>query len=823
MEENTTGHGEITKVTDYLYEVTYTGYEGSYADAQAYMEKYQPALGGCSSVQNGTIRGRNYDWTLDEAPEFVIHVPAAEGRHASVGVATTTSITAADVDAGEELDMYAILPYFTLDGINDAGVTINVNVVNYGEMGAYTMKTEDTSDDVCPLMVSRIVLDRAGTVEEALALISGMDIYSLGTQDECHFMLSGPASAEDDTLKTVVVEFIPDEDQHYQMNVIENFVDDKAIMTNFHLTGFDGTVESLTAHPMGYERYLILANAYDQGSTVNGMKDLMKKVYYTKAYDAYGDGFWYSDFAKGDLTMANTGEAALNGDYSRAGAYEETVRKAIETYLAGTRTSEEKAWHTVHTSVYDMENRTLSVLPQESGFSYDFDLTGRISAEVMAETQEMKEAAEEVAEAAVDVAEAVMEAIETSAAAEPAEDAATEATGAAEPAEATADATEAAETVTTDTAEPVEAAADTTDITEAAVTAAEESTAPGYKVLCDRVIEVTYDTFDFDAGAQYLSKYDTTMGGCSAVRVLVDGKVYVGRDYDFYCSDAPAFVVRNNAGKIRTIGIGNSPTGMDAWSDDFTLRGEVLTALPYLCCDVMSEAGLYCETNTRPYEEALSCTSTNPGAPRRCTQTFMQTMLSQYATIDEVLEHLNDYDWYDLSKMGFEQSFFLTDQSGRSVVIEFGANQVVWQEAEYNANYFLNNDLYAIETIGCGEMRLARELAYKPYVRTEEDIFTMMEQGAYDQFYHTDVDADFAVPELYKLIGYDKNTAAADPEGAQAAAKARVEEVSTYTWEQRVSEKTWESTFITAANVTDLCLHVHFSEHYNIDFTVTFD
>ena len=349
------------------------------------------------------------------------------------------------------------------------------------------------------------------------------------------------------------------------------------------------------------------------------------------------------------------------------------------------------------------------------------------------------------------------------------------------------------------------------------------SAAPAFRVLQDRVIELTYSAFDFEGAAAYLNKYDVTMGGCSAIRMRVDGKVYVGRNYDFYCSDAPAFVVRNNAGKIRTVGIGNSPASFDAWSGHFQIRPEVLPAVPYLCCDVMSEAGLYCETNIRPFEKALSCRSTRPGAPRRCTQTFMQTMLCQYATIDEILAHLNDYDWFDLSALGFEQSFFLTDRSGRSVIIEFGADKALWQEAEYNANFFLNDALYAIETIGCGEQRLSRELALKPFVRTEEDIFKMMKAGAYDQFYHTDVDPAYAVPELYEAIGYTRQKAEADPKGACAAAAAKVAEFAAYTWEERVANHSWESTFITAANVTDLKLHVHFSEHYNIYFSVAFD
>ena len=349
-----------------------------------------------------------------------------------------------------------------------------------------------------------------------------------------------------------------------------------------------------------------------------------------------------------------------------------------------------------------------------------------------------------------------------------------------------------------------------------------KNTAPAVKVVKDRVIELTYDSFDFDAAAAYLNKYDIKMGGCSAIKCTIDNKVYVGRDYDFYCSDSPAFIVRNNAGAIPTIGIGNSPSSLDAWSEDFKLRPEVSKALPYLCCDVMSKAGLYCETNIRPYEKGLSCSSTNPGKERRCTQTFMQTMLSQYATIDEVLQHLDDYDWFDLASMGFEQSFLLTDANGRSVIIEFAADAYRWQEASYNANFFINNEWYEKETIGCGELRLVREFSYLPFVRKEEDVYTMMKRGAYDQFYHEGVDLDLAIPEFYEMIGFDKNSAKENPDAARAAAAKEVARLSKYTWQDRIDTHSWESVFITTADVTDRKLHVHFSEHYNIDFDVEF-
>lgn len=372
-----TGDHAFTKVTDYLFETTLDNYEENLDAAKEYFERYKPEMGGCSSVQNGKIRGRNYDWTYDEEPEFILHVPANDqGRHASVGVAATTEITAADVETGESQDIYDIIPYFTLDGTNDAGLTVNINVVGYGEKGEFVMKTKTKKDDVCPLMVPRTLLDNAGSIDEALDLMKDMDIFSLGTEEEAHFMISGPQSAKDDTFNTVVVELIPDKDKHYQLSVIDynkgEFVDNKPVMTNFHLTDFDGSPESATKHPMGLERYQTLAAAYDQGKDVPGMIELMKKAYYTRAYDLYTEPFWYSDYLEDGLDMTKVGETGLKGDISKSGAFADEIKKVQKKFNKMERDS--KTWHTVHTSIYDIENSKLYVLPQESGFSYEFGL-----------------------------------------------------------------------------------------------------------------------------------------------------------------------------------------------------------------------------------------------------------------------------------------------------------------------------------------------------------------------------------------------------------------------------------------------------------------
>jgi len=341
--------------------------------------------------------------------------------------------------------------------------------------------------------------------------------------------------------------------------------------------------------------------------------------------------------------------------------------------------------------------------------------------------------------------------------------------------------------------------------------------------LTERVVGVTYRYYDFENGANALNSYDTLQaGGCSAIVVELGNKVYVGRNYDFYCTDTPAFVVYNNAGKYRTIGFGSVPAYFSKWKEDYTLSDDVLSILPYLCCDVMSENGIYIETNIRLKEKDLICTSTKEGAIRRCTQTFMQYMLANYSTIDEIVSHINDFDWFDLSKIGYEQAFLLTDSTGYSVCIEFAANGWSVTESDCNANYFINPKYYEKENYPIGEMRIEKLKEARKTVKTEKDIFNMMDLVAYSQFSSSSCDLDFAIGEYIKDIGYTRFNIEENRETARTKVKEILDRLNGYTWQQRVEKSCWESTFTAVANISEKKIKVRFSEHYEIYFTVSF-
>ena len=371
----------LEKIADNLFETTYTT-DFDWEDTT------NPDLSGfsCAGVQNGQYRGRNYDWTYADTDLCIIHTTVTENRpHASVGVADMSFMVNDDGSYS-----YEKLPFVTVDGINDAGVCVQVNVMPYGENGVLS-HTETTEDDLAGSRVNRFILDYAASVEDALNLLKDKDIYSeMGTAEELHWMLSGPASNTDSTIKTVVIEVFPD-----GLHVTENFVDDKPIMTNFNVSNFDGTANTVGLG-LGYERWQILDEYFSQADSVMVTIDLMEKVFFSKMYDLYGDRFWYSEYNGLDLTnyydaetlksilgedtynsyMDNyggvyytsalwDGEKTLNGDISKTGILSAVVEREAETYKAQNMENA-SLWLTIHTSVYDLENLTLDIQIRES-------------------------------------------------------------------------------------------------------------------------------------------------------------------------------------------------------------------------------------------------------------------------------------------------------------------------------------------------------------------------------------------------------------------------------------------------------------------------
>ena len=142
------------------------------------------------------------------------------------------------------------------------------------------------------------------------------------------------------------------------------------------------------------------------------------------------------------------------------------------------------------------------------------------------------------------------------------------------------------------------------------------------KVLADYIIELPVVTeIDYEAG---LKKNVEKFGkfGCSAVGKVVDnGDMVVGRSYDLFYGNNPAYIIRTNVeGFNKTVGLAyNSFDGrtFNEVKESGLTQEEILTLL-FFTAEIMNEKGFYIEANMRPKQPeetgiAIS-TGTNPSA-----------------------------------------------------------------------------------------------------------------------------------------------------------------------------------------------------------------
>lgn len=330
------------------------------------MYSSKPDAPACSAVRHGNFFGRNYDWYYDTTATFVIYRKPTQGRFASIGVAGSL-IEELDANSGEYSDLYKYLPFATVDGINENGVICEMNVLADTGLYGRTTGTNPGKPDVPVKCLIRRVLDEAESADDAINKIKNdWNIIDTNIEYELHLMIA-------DKDKTYVVEFINND-----IKVIEDFVNDKPVMTNFYLTYFDGNTSTafykpetynpetttLTPHAMGLERYDILAAGLDAVNTAADMVELMKKVRYTLLYREEQDPRWFSEYADGEFTIDTPAEAYMPG-----------VQKVIEAFKDPYKHKRNVGfWQTVHSSTYDIENKELSIIFQENDKVYTFSI-----------------------------------------------------------------------------------------------------------------------------------------------------------------------------------------------------------------------------------------------------------------------------------------------------------------------------------------------------------------------------------------------------------------------------------------------------------------
>ena len=216
------------------------------------MEFDLPDLG-CSTFQvespeGDWIFGRNFD--MYDSPALLVRTTPSDG-YDSISMVNLAYIgySAENLpDSFASSIMALAAPYVPLDGVNEAGVAVGVLLIDTEPTNQQTDKV-----DITTTTAIRMILDYAGSVDEALELLSQYDMHA--SANSCyHFQIA------DATGRAVVVEYIGDE-----MNVVES-----SRATNFLLTEGDWDFGS------GQDRFAILESAMEENQGVMTEEEAME-------------------------------------------------------------------------------------------------------------------------------------------------------------------------------------------------------------------------------------------------------------------------------------------------------------------------------------------------------------------------------------------------------------------------------------------------------------------------------------------------------------------------------------------------------------------
>ena len=212
---------------------------------------------GCSTIavqspDGDALFGRNFDWNTCEAMVVEAH---PENGYASLSTVNMDFITQ-NVGGGmvgmalslDEVRTLAAL-YAPLDGMNEAGLAVSVNMIQ----DSAQIEQNTDKPDITTTTAIRLLLDRAGSVDEALELLGQYDLHgSMGMM--IHFAIA------DSTGHSVAVEYVDN----------EMIVTETPVLTNFYLA--EGEKQGIGTE-QSHERYDILLNQLEETPQM-GMEDV---------------------------------------------------------------------------------------------------------------------------------------------------------------------------------------------------------------------------------------------------------------------------------------------------------------------------------------------------------------------------------------------------------------------------------------------------------------------------------------------------------------------------------------------------------------------
>jgi len=347
--------GRINKepLSEYACEVEFDDYSWRLLDHACTM-LCMPKGGRCLGFVKDDFACHNLDWLLLDEVECVVRINGNNKRQSSLSISSCNPyFKKSDIRNPWTVFSTCLLPAMAVDGINESGVFVCVNVApkgegrerisdwDYGEIT--TLGTNpDSETSVCDILLTRYLLDNATSacVEEdpssAWNLIQKVNWYASAgdvMDEELHWLIA-------------------DEDSCFVLEFIDNRpvkLSGEKVMSNFYL-GVNG---GLQPHGEGYERFGIVTRQYDSIQSIDDVKRVMEEAHYGNAYHysaADTAHFRYSDF----LLPHPYGEPD-----EEFVAYADSI-VASEVAIPA-REPDCQRWATRHTSIYNLKERSLTV------------------------------------------------------------------------------------------------------------------------------------------------------------------------------------------------------------------------------------------------------------------------------------------------------------------------------------------------------------------------------------------------------------------------------------------------------------------------------
>lgn len=365
------------------------------------------------------------------------------------------------------------------------------------------------------------------------------------------------------------------------------------------------------------------------------------------------------------------------------------------------------------------------------------------------------------------------------------------------------------------------------------------------EVLGDYVVELPVITqIDYEAGLKK-NKEMFAKFGCSGIgKVLDNGDMVVGRSFDLYYSNNPAYVVKTAVeGFYKTVGLAYNTFDGHTFDDvkkNGVTQDELLTLL-FFTEDVMNEKGLYIEADMRdeqPKDTGISIsTGTNPDAEVSLSFPAVVRYLGERcATVDEAVELAKTLNVYGMSngKFNWGGGYFMADESGHYGVLELIDNKLIWTDGQNcQTNFYINAEYKDKAVLGSGTGRYDLLQSEIGSVKTEDDMTALMKKVRYTQKadpYNSLFDPRSEVcgqGEAYAQFGGILTLAMAADDQYKDTILAAMEESGAKVRAKSVQElkdegTEWLSVWQTTANCNKRSIKVVFNEDdaLTFDFTV---